>query len=328
MILLNREDVTALLSLPDCIEAVEGVFRQYAEGGLPLEPGVLGAHVGTGGFHVKTAALAGPPGYFAAKVNANFPGNPAVFGLPTIQGVIALFDTSSGRPLALLDSIEITVMRTAAASAVAARHLAGAGAGTVTILGCGTQGRAHLRALCHVRRVRRAFALDVDPARARQFAEQLAPELAVSITATGDLAAAVAASEICVTCTPARQPVFSAALLHPGLFIAAVGADSPEKQELEPAVLRKSRVVVDILAQAAVMGELHHAIAAGLLTRSDVHADLGQVITGQRPGRTSPEQIFVFDSTGTALEDVAAAALVYERAQRVGRGLHFEFGRS
>ncbi len=323
MLLLNREDVTALLSLPDCIEAVEQVFRQHALGELPIDPGVLGAHVTGGGFHIKTAALAGSPGYFAAKVNANFPGNPGSFGLPTIQGVIALFDAVCGRPLALLDSIEITILRTAAATAVAARYLARADTTTVTICGCGMQGRIHLRALMHVLPIKHVFALDVDPARARQFAQELAPELGVSITASDELAAAVAASEVCVTCTPARQPIFPAALLHPGLFIAAVGADSPEKQELEPAVLQHCLVVVDILEQAAIMGELHHAIAAGLLSPTDVHANLGQVIAGQRPGRTTEEEIFVFDSTGTALQDAAAAALVYERAQTTGRGVPF-----
>lgn len=324
MLVLSRPDVAALLSLPDCINAVERVFRQHALGELPIAPGVLGAHLHEGGFHIKTAALGGSPGYFAAKVNANFPMNPATRGLPTIQGVVALFDSVSGRPLALLDSIEITILRTAAASAVAARYLARADASTVTVYGCGSQGRSHLRALSHVRAVRRAFALDVDPTRARQFADELAPELGVSITPTDDLAGAVAASEICVTCTPARHPVFPASHLHPGLFIAAVGADSPEKQELDPEVLRRSLVVVDILDQAATIGELHHAIEAGMMSRSDIHGELGQVISGQRPGRTSPDEIFVFDSTGTALQDVAAAALVYERAQRETRGHHIE----
>jgi alanine dehydrogenase len=325
MLLLNREDVSALLRLPDCIEAVEQVFRQHALGELPIAPGVLGTHVTGGGFHIKTAALAGSPSYFAAKVNANFPGNPVSLGLPTIQGVIALFDAQCGRPLALLDSIEITILRTAAATAVAARYLARIDTATVTICGCGMQGRMHLRALMHVLPIKHVFALDVDPVRARQFAQELAPELGVSITASNELAAAVAASEVCVTCTPAQQPIFPTTLLHPGLFIAAVGADSPEKQELEPAVLQHSLVVVDILEQAATMGELHHAIATGLLSPTDVHASLGQVIARQRPGRETAEQIFVFDSTGTALQDVAAAALVYKRAQHTGRGVEFEF---
>jgi alanine dehydrogenase len=324
MLLLDRGDVAALLSLPDCIEAVEQVFRRHALGQVPVAPGVLGSHLGNGGFHVKTAAVGGSPGYFAAKVNANFPQNPASFGLPAIQGVIVLFDTDSGRPLALLDSSEITVLRTAAASAVAARYLARAEAATVTIIGCGVQGHGQLRALAHVLPIRRAFALDLDPSRARRFAEELAPRLGFAISPTDDLAAAIAASDVCVTCTPARQPVFPVALLRPGLFIAAVGADSPEKQELEPAVLQRSRVVVDVLDQAAAFGELHHAIAAGFLSASDVHATLGEVISGQRPGRSSAEEVFVFDSTGTALQDVVAASLVYERAQGAGRGTRVE----
>ncbi len=325
MLLLDREDVKALLSLPDCIEAVERVFLLHARGELPVSPGVLGAHVPHGGFHIKTAALPGTPSYFAAKINANFPRNTTTFGLPTIQGVIALFDVETGMPLALLDSIEITVLRTAAASAVAARFLARADASTMTIFGCGNQGRSHLRALSHVRRIRRAFVLDADPARARQCAEELGPELGISITATADPAEAVAASEICVTCTPARQPLFRAAFLHPGLFLAAVGADSPEKQEVEPAALQQTRIVVDVLEQAAAFGDLHHAIVGGLLRADDVHATLGQIIAGQRPGRVSDEEVFVFDSTGTALQDVAAAALVDERAQRAGRGRPFTF---
>ena len=321
MLILDRHDVTELLTLPDCIAAVEEVFRRYALGQLPVEPGVLGAHLPAGGFHLKTAALGGTPSYFAAKINANFPDNPTLRGLPTIQGVVVLFDATDGRPLALLDSIEITILRTAAASALAARYLALPQAATVTIVGCGNQGRAHLRALMHVRPLTQAFALDVDPATARTFAGEMAEELGITVTATTDLAAAVGASDICVTCTTARRPIFPASLLHPGLFLAAVGADSPEKQELEANVLPATRVVVDLLDQASRMGELHHALAAGLMTAANVHADLGQLVTGQRPGRTSAGESFVFDSTGTALQDVAAAALVYARACAEGRGV-------
>ena len=271
-------------------------------------------------FHIKTAALGSKPGYFAAKINANFPGNPDRHGLPTIQGVIGLFDTSNGQVLALLDSIEITTLRTAAASAVATRHLAHANAAIVAICGCGNQGRAHLRALLQVRKLQRVLAYDRDPARAGQFANEMARELSIDITATENLAEAVRSADICVTCTPARQPLIGADHLRPGQFFAAVGADSEEKQEFRPEALSRALVVADIVTQAASIGELHHAIAAGLMTAADVHADLGQVVTGKRPGRTSDDQIFIFDSTGTALQDVAAAAMVYERALQAGRG--------
>ncbi len=320
MLFLDRQDVIALLPIADCITAVERAFAAHATGALPIAPGVLGAHVEGGGFHIKTAALGSKPGYFAAKINANFPANPDRHGLPTIQGMIGLFDTADGRPLALLDSIEITTLRTAAASAVAARHLSRADATTLAICGCGNQGRAHLRALLRVRKLQRVLAHDRDPERARQFAREMAPESDVDVVPTEDLADAVFGCDICVTCTPARSPLIRADHLRPGQFFAAVGADSEEKQEFEAEALCGALVVADIVAQAASMGDLHHAIAAGLMTAADVHADLGQIVTGQRPGRTSDDQIFIFDSTGTALQDVAAAAIVYERALRDGRG--------
>ena len=150
-LLLTRQDVRRLLSINECIDAVENAFRQHTLG-RSISPGVLGSHAPGGGFHVKTAGLATDRrSVFAAKVNANFPGNPLRFGLPTIQGVIVLFDAIDGRPLCIFDSIEITSVRTAAASAVAARHLARQDASMVTVCGCGEQGRSQLRALCRVR---------------------------------------------------------------------------------------------------------------------------------------------------------------------------------
>jgi alanine dehydrogenase len=320
MLFLDRQDVIALLPIADCITAVEKAFASHANGELPTAPGVLGAHVAGGGFHVKTAALGTAPGYFAAKINANFPGNPDRHGLPAIQGMIGLFDAATGRPLALTDSIEITTLRTAAASAVAARHLARADAAIIAICGCGIQGRAHLRALQSIRTFPRALVFDRNSGRAQQFAREMAAESGIEVLATQDLAAAVRASDICVTCTPARGPLIFLDQMRPGQFFAAVGADSEGKQEFEPEVLRRAKVVADIVAQAARMGELQHAIAAGLMTEDDVYADLGQVCTGQKPGRTSDDQIFVFDSTGTALQDVAAVAIVYERALQSSRG--------
>lgn len=324
LLFLSRADVRATLGLAECIDAVEAAFTAHARGQLPCAPGVLAAHVNDGGFHVKTAALGSA---FAAKINANFPLNPARHALPTIQGLIALFDAERGIPLAVMDSIEITILRTAAASALAARHLAKAGPAVVTICGCGNQGESHLRALALVRQIRRAYAFDANAERARGFAAVMREELEIEVVALDSLAEAVSASDICVTCTPSRQAFFSAAMVHPGMFIAAVGADSPDKQELEPEVLSRNKVVVDLIDQAAAIGELHHAIEAGLMQRGAVFAELGQILAGERPGRTSDEEVFVFDSTGTALQDVAAAALVYQRASRAGRGVTLNLAR-
>ncbi len=320
MLFLDRQDVIALLPMAQCIGAVERAFAAHASKRLPTAPGVLGSQVENGGFHVKTAAIGAAPGYFAAKINANFPGNPERNGLPTIQGMIGLFDTATGRPLALLDSIEITTLRTAAASAIAARYLALPDAGTLLVCGCGNQGRAHLRALLQVRRLRRVLAYDRNPAQVQAFIREMAPESGLDIEPVENLADTFPSCEIAVTCTPAREVLLSADDIRPGQFIAAVGADSEGKQELDPRLLRSCKVVADLAEQAAKMGELQHAIAARLMGIGDLHAELGQLITGERPGRTSDQQIFVFDSTGTALQDVAAAALVYERAIAVRRG--------
>jgi ornithine cyclodeaminase/alanine dehydrogenase-like protein (mu-crystallin family) len=287
---------------------------------------VLGVPSRGGGFHVKAAGLDLGPLYFAAKTNANFPDNPALRGLPAIQGVVVLCDGEDGRLLAVLDSIELTIRRTAAATAVAARWLARPDAEVVTVCGCGQQGRAHLRALARVLPIRRAYAFDRDAAAARACAEDLAAELQIEVTPVTDHVEAVGKSDVCVTCTPARRPFLLREHVRPGTFVAAVGADSPDKQELEPALLAAAVVVADVLDQCASIGELHHALEAGALTRGEVHAELADVVTGRRPGRRSRDEITVFDSTGTALEDVAAAALVYERATAAGRGRAIAFG--
>jgi len=318
-LLLKGSEVRALLSLDECIAAVESAFRLHGEGAVPA-PGVLGAHVAGGGFHVKTALLPLSRSYFVAKVNGNFPANPQRWGVPAIQGVIVLSDAEQGRPLAVMDSIEITVLRTGAATAVAARHLARPASRVATICGCGLQGRIQLRALARVLPLTRAFAWDLDPARAQVYSAEMAAELRIEVVPVAGLGAAVSESDVCVTCTPSRAPFLEAGFLRPGTFVAAVGADSPDKQELHPEVLASATVVVDVLDQCAAIGELHHALESGRMTRAGVHAELGQVVAGRKPGRSSDAEIAVFDSTGTALQDAAAAALVYEKASRAGAG--------
>jgi alanine dehydrogenase len=313
MIFLDSAAVRDLLSIEECIAAVERAFRLHGEGKAP-QPGVLGIHVERGTFHIKAGTLDLGRPYIAAKTNANFPGNVERYGLPTIQGVIALFDAERGTPLAVLDSREITSLRTGAATAVATKYLAREDASVATICGCGVQGRTQLAGVAAVRALRRVYAVDRHAENAARFAREMANELGVEIIATTDLATAARESDICVTCTPSRQAILGAADVNAGAFVAGVGADNPDKQELAPALLARSAVVVDILDQAVTSGDLHHAIAAGVMTRDDVRAELGQVVAGRKPGRLRDEEIVIFDSTGTALQDVAAAAAVYEKA--------------
>jgi alanine dehydrogenase len=314
VLFIDSADVRTLLSIEECIAAVERAFRLHGEGKAP-KPGVLGVHAAHGTFHIKAGVLDVGRPYFAAKTNANFPGNMERYGLPTIQGVIVLFDAERGTPLAILDSREITSLRTGAATAVAARYLARDDASVATICGCGVQGRTQLAAVAAVRSLNRAYAIDRDAQEARRFAREMSNELGIDVIAASDLGAASRESDICVTCTPSRKAILGAGDVSAGAFVAGVGADNADKQELAPALLKRAAVIVDILDQAAVAGDLHHAIAAGVMTRDDVRAELGEVVAGRKAGRVTNDEIIVFDSTGTALQDVAAAVAVYERAR-------------
>lgn len=323
-LILTRSDVRALLSLAECIEAVEEAFRLHAEDLVPA-PEILGFHVPEGGFHIKAAGMGATKPYFAAKINANFPANPARYSLPTIQGMIALYDTERGRLLAIIDSIEITIQRTAAATGVAARYLARPNASVATIIGCGVQGRAQLEALHQVRPLQRAYALDLGD-RATRFAEEMGRRLEIEIVPGTEVARHTLVSDLIVTCTPSTTPLLHYRDVSPGSFVAGVGADNPSKQELDPELMARSTVVVDNLAQCLTIGDLHHAVQAGAMSEDAAYSELGAVITGRRVGRRSSEEIIVFDSTGTALQDVAAAVMVYERALEQGKGSRVELG--
>jgi len=323
-LLLRRGDVAKLLTIEECIDAVEKVFYLYAEGKL-IPPKVLGIHTDNGGFHIKAGILRSEKSYFVSKVNANFPNNSKRYGLPTIQGIIVVCEGVNGRLLSLMDSIEITIMRTGAATAVAAKWLAPATAKTATICGCGNQGRISLKALLKVLNLEKVYVFDTDKEQAEKFVEEFACQSAIIAITANELHMALSQSQVCVTCTPSKKPFVRAEDIMPGTFIAAVGADSEEKQELFPELVASGKIVVDVKEQSATIGELHHAIEQGLMTAEDIHAELGQVIAGKKPGRESDKEIIIFDSTGTALQDVVSAAIVYEKALVNGIGTRLNF---
>lgn len=324
ILFLSSTDVITLLTIDECIAAVELAFRLHGEG-RTAPPAVLGVHVSNGGFHIKAGVLSLSRNYFAAKVNANFPENPARFALPTIQGMILLCDADNGSPLALLDSGDITAFRTAAATAVASKHLARPDSRVVTVCGCGIQGRAQVAALLRMFPLETVFAHDKTRERALDFERELTANLNIPVTVTDELADCIRRSDICVTCTTAQEPLISGNEVRPGTFIAAVGADNPHKQEIHPALMGRSKIVCDVIEQCAAMGDLHHALVAGTIRIESVHAELGEIVAGRKPGRQSAEEVIVFDSTGMALQDVATAAIVYEKAIREQAGTSLKF---
>ena len=308
-LLLTQRDLRRLVSRADYLRAVEEGFRASAEG-RASSPAPLHVEADAGGLHGKAALLRAERTYLAVKVNSNFPDNVRNGELPTIQGALILFDGTNGALLAIMDSIELTIMRTAAATALAARFLAREDARTLMICGCGAQARAQAAAVADVRRFERGFAWDADPDRARAFAADMTRDLGFPFEFANAHGVAAQASDVIITCTTAREPFLGETHIMPGAFVAAVGADSPSKCEIAPALMAKASVFADVTSQALTMGDsLHAALSPG-----DIRGELADLISGRVIGRCGDHEIIIFDSTGTAIEDVASAAVAYERA--------------
>ena len=314
ILFLTRFEIAALMRPGDYLAAVEAGFRA-ASLGRATSPAPLHLPTPDGGFHAKAATFCGDGGRYAAlKFNGNFPGNPERFGLPTIQGLIILCNADTGAPLAVMDSVEVTLRRTAAASAIAAKHLARANSSAIALCGCGAQARAHIEALSQVLPLKSGTVWDQDIAKAERFASETGPALGLDLRAVSQLREATLEADIIVTCTTAAAPFLYRQDVAPGAFIAAIGADNAEKSEIAPTLMGEARVFVDVLEQCAAMGDLRAAIAAGAMGLDDVVGDLAQLVSGSVQGRRGGAEIIIFDSTGTAIEDAASAAWIYERA--------------
>lgn len=320
-LILNQTDLRDCVGLDtDSLAVVENAFRLLATAEVAMPPILrLDIPEHNGEVDVKTAYLPGVP-RFAIKVSPGFFDNPRL-GLPSLNGLMMLFSAHTGLADALLlDNGYLTAVRTAAAGAVAAKWLAREDVRAVAILGAGEQARLQLQALRLVRDVREVRIWARDASKAAAMAAELGDARAVD-----SVAAALDGADIAITTTPSREPLILPEHLRPGLHITAMGSDAEHKNEIAPAVLAQvDAYVADRLSQTRVLGELHHAIAAGLVGAQADFAELGQVIAGQRPGRRSAAQITLCDLTGTGAQDTAIANLAYERATAAGKGLSFD----
>ncbi|MEM2782493.1 MAG: hypothetical protein QXQ55_01735, partial [Candidatus Hadarchaeales archaeon] len=257
------------------------------------------------------------------KVVNVHPGNPKR-GLPTIMATILLIDPSTGVPLAIMGGTLITALRTGAAGGVAARYLARKDSRVVGMVGAGVQARAQLRALKEVLEVEKVKVVSAHPSEARKYAEEVRKEHGIEVEEVKGVEEAVRDSDIVVTTTPSRVPLVRSEWISDGTHLNAIGADAPGKQEMEPELLRRAKVVVDDLEQALHSGEVNVPFSKGLFRKEDIYGELGEIVVGKKLGRTSPEEITLFDSTGLAIQDVAVAWLVYRKAQRLGKGEEIE----
>ena len=309
MLVLSRSDVRRLLDLDLLLDSLERAFVELSAGRASVPPRIAA--------ETERGLLAAMPGYadgiLETKLVSVFPGNHEV-GLPSHQATIALFDDATGKPLALMDGTEITAVRTGAASAVATRALARPDARVLAVLGAGVQARSHIDAAMRVRE----FAEVRVVSRSAEHARALADE--IGGTACASFEEAVAGADVVCACTDAGQPIFAAESLEPGMHVTSVGA-SRDGPELDPAVMALGLLAVE----SRVAFEPYPAGAHELqgLDPNDA-VELGEILAGTREGRASPQQITIYKSMGHAVEDAAAAGLVYRRALEEGAGTEVE----
>lgn len=319
-LLLHEPEIRAALDMASCIEACERAFAAYSAG-RAATPAVIHLDVPEqrAEVHIKAGYLHGAR-HFSLKVASGFPGNGAI-GLPPNDGMVLVFDAETGAPTAvLLDHGFITDLRTGAAGGVAARHLAPRDVSTVAVIGTGAQARYQLDALSLVRPgFRRVRVWGRDPEHARACVESLGTRTGLpsgcEFAVARSVREAVEGAEVVITCTASQQPLVEAEWLSPGAHVTALGADGSHKQELSPDVLgRADLLVVDSRDQCARIGELHHALAAGSVDAAKA-VELGEIVMGAKPGRSSAAQLTVCDLTGVGVQDAAAASLVVARVR-------------
>lgn len=326
MKILTESDLRRIVPLDlNAIHCVEEAFRVLACKPVRMPPILrLDIPENRGEVDVKTAYVPGLDG-FAIKISPGFFDNPHI-GLPSTNGMMVLLSSKTGLVQALLlDNGYLTDVRTAAAGAVAAHHLARKDASVATVFGAGTQARLQLQALALVRPLREARIWARDLVKAKAAAQELSEQLDLPVTPHTAPADAVTGSHIIITTTPTQQPLLKAAWLEPGQHVTAMGSDAEHKNEVDPAAIARADLyVADSLAQTRILGELHHAIASGTITDEARCTELGDVIVGSNPGRASDAQITIADLTGTGVQDTAIATFAFTRAEAAGIGTAFE----
>ncbi len=321
-LLLDTADVEAGASIEAVVEAVETAFAAYERGDVVMPPKSYVDLPRYGGdFRAMPAYLdAGDWDAAGVKwVNAH-PENPATHDLPTVMGTMIYSDPETAVPLAIMDGTALTALRTGGAAAVATKHLAVPEATSLGIVGAGAQSYTQLPAIAAIRDIERVVVADRDPEQQRAFVETFSDRFDVT---AGSIEAA-AGCDVLSTLTPVREPIVPREALGEHTHVNAMGADAAGKHELADEVLLDARVVIDDYEQCIHSGEINVPYAAGVLTDDDIDGELGAVVAGTVPGRQPGDGITVFDSTGLAIQDVAAAHAVYEHAREAGRGEGYE----
>ena len=325
LLILNEDELRQTVTIAEAIRAVEAAFVALAESRMHV-PGsfTLDLPDVNGKVDVEGAYLSKAP-YYVVRVSSTFSDNPAI-NLPVQSGLTTVFDATIGCPVAIMvDNGYLSHLRAGAAGALAARYLANQTINHVTVIGSGHQAYVQLKSLMMVRKFGLVSVWGRSPMSVDSYARRLVEDHDLNIEIAPSLEAAVRQADLIITATSSQHPLIKADWLKPGVHITAVGSDHPTKQELHVDVLQRADVIIaDKLDQCAVAGEIHHAVAAGVITRDKVQGELGDLIIGKIPGRTHPDQITIADLTGLEVQDTAIATLALEKAFFLGLGQRVE----
>jgi alanine dehydrogenase len=318
MLLLTETEVKQLLSMEEVIEAVEYAFREKGLGHVQMPPKTYLFYDEYGGdlrvmpSYVKEVAVS------AAKVVGVNPNNPSIYGLPTVMATIILLDPKSSAPLAIIGGTWITAMRTGAAGGVAAKYLARKNSRAIGLIGAGSQARTQLVALlCLYSSLEEVRVYDINQSVRESYVSEMKStygDKIKNIFSVEEAKDAVKGADIIVTTTPSRKPLVMNEWVEEGTHFNCIGADAPGKHELDPFILKRSKIVIDDWEQASHSGEINVSLSKGLITRVNIWAEIGEVVAGLKPGRTSPDEITVFASTGLAIQDAVTAQIAYKKA--------------
>ena len=323
-LVLTGSQVMQVLDMDLALTSAEEAFRAYGEGRVNMPPKAY-LTLAQGDFRAMYGEIFLPRDHICGLKWVNVhPGNPAR-GLLTVMAKIILNDPDTGLEFADLDGTHITDYRTGAAGGIAVKYLARPDATRLGLIGAGAQARTQVAAILKVRSIQEIVVFDRHQQHSQALAEELVATYGMEARAAGEVAEAVMGLDIVVTTTPSRTPVVAREWVSPGTHINAIGADAAGKQELAPAILSAAKVVVDDWAQASHSGEINVALAQGELTPEQIYGSLGDIVAGKKPGRVTPEEITVFDSTGLIIQDLALGLAVYRRAQARGLGEEKDF---
>ena len=320
VLILSQDEVQSCLPMGKTIQAVRDAYVAFAKGRVQLPPVVhLDVKQYNGEVDIKSGFVE-DFGIIGTKIASGYYDNHKL-GLPPGIAVIVLMDLKTSMPIAVMDGTHITAYRTGAAGAVAADVLARKNSRTVGIVGTGTQGRMQVLALKEIFKIDEVRAWDILEDSAERYAKEMSERIGIEVNAFAEIEDVVRGADVIVTVTPSRQALVKKDWISEGVHINAIGADGPGKQELDPHIVAMAdKIVVDSLAQCRKIGEIQHALGQNLITENDVHAEIGQILIGEKPGREADKEITLFDSTGLAAQDIAAAHVVYKQARENGLG--------